>query len=301
MYNKDGEMMKEAMYYENLKDKEVNCQLCPHYCKIPLGEVGKCRVRKNIDGSLYSLNYGKITSYAYDRIERKPLFHLYPGKRIFSIGSFGCNLSCSFCQNWQIAHGEPLSIEISDRDILTLAKAKESIGIAYTYNEPSIWYEYVLHLSKLAKKEGLVNVLVTNGFINPEPLEELLPYIDGMNIDLKSLSNDFYKDICKGRLSPVLKTIERSVKSTHVEVTTLLIEGKNTTLEEIETIAKTIASIDKDIPLHLSRYFPAYKMDNPETKVETVFAARDMAKKYLIQRRSTTQRLKPWACRSLVD
>ncbi|MGN9165951.1 AmmeMemoRadiSam system radical SAM enzyme [Tissierellaceae bacterium HCP3S3_D8] len=273
--------MKEAMYYERLNRGEVSCRLCPHYCKIAQGEVGKCRVRKNIDGKLYSLNYGKITSYGYDNIEKKPLFHFHPGKRIFSIGSFGCNLSCKFCQNWQIAQDKPLSVEISDEDILSLAKAKGSIGIAYTYNEPSIWFEYVLHLSKLNKEEGLNNVLVTNGFINPKPLEELLPYIDAMNIDLKSISDDFYMDICNGRVDPVLETIKRSARFTHVEVTTLLIEGRNTNLEEIESIAKTIASIDRDIPLHLSRYFPAYKMKEPETNIDTVFLAKSIADRYL--------------------
>lgn len=273
--------MREAMYYRKLDKGDISCQLCPHYCRISRGEVGKCRVRQNIDGKLYSLNYGKISSYGYDRVEKKPLNHFHPGEIIFSIGSFGCNLSCKFCQNWQIAQRKPESIEISRGNILKLAKAQNSIGIAYTYNEPSIWYEYVIDMANLVRKEGLVNVLVTNGFINPKPLERLLPYVDAMNIDLKSMSDKFYRDICNGRKDPVLDTIKNSVESTHVEVTTLLIEGRNTSKEEIEWIAKTIASIDKDIPLHLSRYFPAYNMKTPATSVDTMFRAKDIADRYL--------------------
>jgi len=273
--------MKEAAYYKKLKNNLVFCQLCPHNCKIEEGDTGQCRVRKNIDGTLYSLNYGQISSYGYDQVEKKPLYHFNPGKIIFSIGSYGCNLSCDFCQNWQISHENPRTIEVKDEEIIDLAKSRDSIGIAYTYNEPSIWYEYLLHLSKIAKHEGLYNVLVTNGYINPKPLEELLPYIDAMNIDLKSMSEDFYNNLCDGRMKAVLNTIKRASKSVHVEVTTLIIDEVNSSPEEIEVLAKTIAYIDKDIPLHLSRYFPAYKMDLPPTKIETVIQARNIAKKHL--------------------
>lgn len=273
--------MKEAAYYKKLKNNLVFCQLCPHNCKIEEGDTGQCRVRKNIDGTLYSLNYGQISSYGYDQVEKKPLYHFNPGKIIFSIGSYGCNLSCDFCQNWQISHENPRTIEVKDEEIIDLAKSRDSIGIAYTYNEPSIWYEYLLHLSKIAKQEGLYNVLVTNGYINPKPLEELLPYIDAMNIDLKSMSEDFYNNLCDGRMKAVLNTIKRASKSVHVEVTTLIIDEVNSSPEEIEVLAKTIAYIDKDIPLHLSRYFPAYKMDLPPTKIETVIQARNIAKKHL--------------------
>lgn len=273
--------MIEAMYYKKIKNQSVVCQLCPHMCLIHPGDLGICRVRENIDGNLYSLNYGKIASYNHDRIEKKPLYRFHPGTHIFSLGSFGCNLKCSFCQNWRIAHENPPTREISDRDLISLAKSKNSIGIAYTYNEPTIWYEYVYHLSKKAKEAGLVNVLVTNGYINPEPLEEILPYIDAMNIDLKSMSNDFYQDICQGRLNPVLKTIERATRSIHIEVTTLLIEGLNTNLEEVRGLAKFLGQINRDIPLHLSRYFPAYKMNLPATKVETIIKSTDEARKYL--------------------
>ncbi len=205
-------------------------------------------MRKNVEGKLISLNYGKHTSYAYDPIEKKPLYHFYPGKDIFSIGSFGCNLKCDFCQNWDIAHEESLTMEIEDKDILLLGKSKGSIGIAYTYNEPTISYEYILHMSKLAKRHGLKNVLISNGYINEEPLKELLPYIDGMNIDLKSFKDDFYKRICKGTLEPVLNTIKLAAQYTHVEITNLVIEGQNSSEEEIRNLSQWIASIDKEIP-----------------------------------------------------
>lgn len=273
--------MKEALYYRKIKDNYVHCNLCPHYCRIKDGELGICNARQNIDGSLYTLNYGKITSYGYDKIEKKPLFYFHPGSEIFSIGTFGCNLTCDYCQNWRIAHKKPAYIEVSDEEMIKLAKAKGSIGVAFTYNEPSIWYEYILHLSKLTREEGLVNVLVTNGYINPKPLAELLPYIDAMNIDLKSISEEFYNNICGGQLAPVLKTIEMASKSVHLEVSTLLVGGKNTNLKEIELLAKTISEIDSNIPLHLNRYFPAYKMDLPATELEIIFKARDISKKYL--------------------
>lgn len=273
--------MKEAKYYKKGDNNEVYCVLCPHYCKIADGDLGKCRVRKNKNGTLYTINYGKITSYNYDPIEKKPLYHFYPGSNIFSVGSFGCNLACDFCQNWQIVYDESLMMDISDDDIISLTKAKDSIGIAFTYNEPSIWYEYIFNLSKKVRDEGLKNIMVTNGYINEEPLRELLPYIDAMNIDLKSIENSFYKSFCQGSIEPVIRTIEIAYSLTHVEVTTLLIDGENSSLEEIERLAEKIANIDPSIPLHLSRYFPAYKMKTLPTSIETLRSARDIAKRYL--------------------
>ncbi len=273
--------MIEAMYYEKVGNKEVICQLCPHYCRIKEARTGICRVRKNIDGSLYSLNYGMLTSYAYDPIEKKPLYHFYPKSTIFSIGSFGCNLSCDFCQNWQIVYLDDLSIEVSDEEILKLAGGRGSIGLAFTYNEPTIYYEYMLNLSKKAKDLGLKNIIVTNGFINEEPLKALLPYIDGMNVDLKSIDDSFYKKLCGGSVDPVINTIELASKMVHVEVTSLIIDGENSSKESIEKLAKRIGQIDKNIPLHLSRYFPAYKMTNPPTRLESLVEGKELAEKYL--------------------
>ena len=271
----------EAMYYKKGDNNEVYCLLCPHYCKIMDGKVGKCRVRRNQDGLLYTMNYGKISSYAYDPIEKKPLYHFYPGTSIFSIGSFGCNLGCDFCQNWEIVYEETLVTEISDEDMLQLIKAKDSIGVAYTYNEPTIWYEYILELSKKVKEKELKNIIITNGYINEEPLKELLPYIDAMNIDLKSIEDSFYKALCNGSLEPVLRTIQIAAELTHVEISTLVIDGENSSMDEIKRLAETLAGINKSIPLHLNRYFPAYKMKVPATNMDRLIKGRDIAKEYL--------------------
>lgn len=271
----------EAMYYTKEKNNIVKCNLCPHNCTIKEGNRGICNVRENVHGTLISLNYGKHTCYAYDPIEKKPLYHFYPGREIFSIGSFGCNLDCDFCQNWEITHGKPLNIEIEDSDLLILAKSNDSLGVAYTYNEPTISYEYVYHISKLVKEIGLKNVLITNGFIEEEPLREILPYIDAMNIDLKSMNRDFYSKICKGRLDPVLRTIEIAKQYTHVEITTLIIEGVNSSEEEIEKLASWIGNIDRETPFHISKYFPNYKMHLPETSYETLIKTKNIAEKYL--------------------
>lgn len=273
--------MKEARFYTKGEESYVYCILCPHLCKIPNGKLGKCRGRKNIDGKLYSLNYGRITSYAFDPIEKKPLYHFYPGSEIFSLGSFGCNLACDFCQNWEIVYEDNVALSVKIDDIIELAKAQDGVGIAYTYNEPTIYYEFVYDIAKKAKDEGMKNVLITNGYINSDPLNELLPYIDAMNINLKSISESFYKYHCKGSLGPVLSAIELCAKKTHVEITTLVIDGENSTLNELDMLAKRISMINKNIPLHLSRYFPNFKLKLPPTKTETLLEARSIAQKYL--------------------
>ncbi len=272
--------MKEALYYST-ENGRVYCVLCPHYCKLSEGETGKCMGRKNIDGKLYSLNYGKITSYGFDPIEKKPLFHFYPGSTVFSFGTFGCNFSCDFCQNWQIVEDSSMYIEMENKELLEFSSLNDSIGIAYTYNEPSIYYEMVLDLAKSVRKAGKKNILVTNGFLNREPLKELLPYIDAMNIDLKSMSRNYYKTLCKGSLDPVLRTIELAAEKTHVEITNLVIDGENSSEEEMERMASFIGNIDKNIPLHLSRYFPHNRMNNSPTKVETLEKLRNIALKHL--------------------
>jgi pyruvate formate lyase activating enzyme len=271
----------EAMYYEKRDDKIVKCKLCPHGCVIRDGDMGVCRVRKNIEGTLISLNYGKIASFAYDPIEKKPLYHFYPGSKILSIGTYGCNLKCDFCQNWEISQKKSMTVEMEDEDILLLAKSRGSIGVAYTYNEPSISYEYVLHLCKLVKSRGLKNVLVTNGYINEEPLKELLPYVDAMNIDLKSIEDGFYRRICKGKLEPVMNTIKMAAKQVHVEITNLIIDGLNSSEDQIDRLAKWISKIDDNIPLHLTKYFPAYRMNLPPTSYDTLMRAKKTAEKHL--------------------
>lgn len=276
---------KLAMYFNKIEASKVHCFLCPHQCVIKPDGLGACRARKNIDGELYSLNYGRVASIALDPIEKKPLYRFHPGSMILSAGTFGCNLKCSFCQNWSIAHENPELYHVTPSQLVEKAlefTGEGNIGIAYTYNEPSIWYEFVYETSKLAKEKQLANVLVTNGFIGKEPLENLLPYVDAMNIDVKAYTASFYSDICKGTLEDVKHTVEIAAKKCHVEVTTLVIPGKNDAIHEIEEMCRWLASISTDIPLHLSRYFPNYKMqDIPSTPKETLAAAKDKALEYL--------------------
>jgi len=279
---------REAMFYEKKEDGTVHCFLCPHHCRIPPDGRGICGVRKNSKGILYSLNYGEITSIGVDPIEKKPLHRFHPGTSILSVGSAGCNLKCPFCQNHSIAQVKPEELHThhaTSEEIVEKAaslKQKGNIGIAYTYNEPSIWYEFVYDTAKRAKEKGLLNVLVTNGFISPEPLKMLLPYIDAMNIDLKAFNERFYRELAKGRLEDVKETIRRSAESCHVEVTTLIIPGWNDSAEEMEEESKWLASLSPDLPLHLSRFFPRYLMtDLPPTPVETLIELKRVADQHL--------------------
>ena len=278
-------MPQQAMYYEKIEDAKVHCYLCPHNCVIKPGFLGACRARKNIDGELYSMNYGKVTSVSLDPIEKKPLYRFHPGKLILSAGTFGCNLKCSFCQNWTIAQQDADTVDVTPEALVEKAHqlvGKGNIGIAYTYNEPSIWYEFVYDTARLAREKALANVLVTNGFISREPLVNILPYIDAMNIDVKAYTAKFYNDICKATLDNVKETVEISARQCHVEVTTLVIPDLNDSLEEIGELSKWLASISPEIPLHLSRFFPNYKMtDRPATPVETLKRAGDKAREYL--------------------
>lgn len=276
-------MKTEAMFYEKLKDK-IHCFLCPHNCVIENGHLGKCNVRTHEDGKLFTINYGEVTSAALDPIEKKPLYYFKPHTHIFSVGSFGCNFTCGFCQNYSISQFKAKSQFVSKEDLVhTALTMKDNIGIAFTYNEPSIWYEYVYDASKLLKETNpnASVVVVTNGYISEEPLKKLLPYVDAMNIDLKSFNKAYYKDLCGGSLQPVLKNIEIAARNTHVEITTLLVSGENDSLEEVEEIAKFLSSISSDIPLHLSRYFPRYKLENEPTDIEFMKQAEEVAKRYL--------------------
>lgn len=275
--------MKEALYYEKLEGTKVQCHLCPYNCVIQDSKRGSCGVRINKTGKLYSEVYGKTTSVSLDPIEKKPLYHYHPGEYILSLGTKGCNFHCDFCQNWHIS--QDLNVptkDISSPEIIGKAKEAGSFGIAYTYNEPFIWYEFVLDTAKLAKEEGLDNVLVTNGYVNMTPLEGMLPYIGAMNIDIKSFNDDFYKKICKGRLQPVLDVIKRSARACHVELTNLLIPGLNDSEDEIKKMVDWICdNTGAETPLHFSRYFPCYKMTLPPTPVDTLIKAERIAKKRL--------------------
>ena len=264
---------------------EVRCLLCPHGCVISEGKQGRCRVRKNVAGKLYLLNYGLVTSLALDPIEKKPLKRFFPGKQVFSLGTFGCNFACSFCQNWQIAHQKEVATHFLAPEE-AVAKAKEflplgNVGIAYTYSEPLMWFEYVLETAKLAKEAGLKNVLVTNGYLNPQPLKELLPFLDAVNLDIKAFTQEFYEKLCQGRLAPVLHSAKLLASNCHLEVTTLLIPQQNDSPEEIAELAQWIAQLDRQIPLHLTRYFPNYKLQTSATARETMLRAKKVAEEYL--------------------
>ncbi len=270
----------EAKYYTKEKDK-IKCLICPNYCIIAEGKVGRCLGRKNISGKLYAINYGEVVSIAIDPIEKKPLYHFYPGSKILSVATYGCNLLCPFCQNWEISKQTVPSRHIDPKSLLAIAQRPDSIGISYTYTEPLIWFEYLLDVCPLVKKAGLQNVLVTNGMINEEPLRELLPYIDAMNIDLKSIKPDFYDEFIKGDLPTVLNTIKIAKTACHIELTNLVIPTKNDSIAEITELVDFVATLGRDTVLHFSRYFPNYKLNIPPTPTETLIQAYEIAKKKL--------------------
>lgn len=269
--------MKEAKFYTKLKNKEIQCRLCPHQCIIKEGKKGICRVRSNYNGILYSDNYGKVCSAGFDPIEKKPLYHYYPGKTIFSVGSVGCNLHCRFCQNWEISQTSvddyPYLKTYSPEEVVNLAKQKsDNFGIAYTYNEPTVWYEFMYDIARMAKKEGLKNVIVSNGFISEEPLLKLMDVMDAFSIDLKSFSDDFYKKLTSSRLEPVkdtLKNIRQYDK--HLEITNLVITDENDNGNQFREMVNWIAGeLGRETVFHISRYYPTYRLSNPPTSIETM-------------------------------
>ena len=263
------------------------CELCFHHCDLSEGQTGLCRARACRDGAVVPLNYGKVTSLALDPIEKKPLRRFHPGSQILSVGSFGCNLRCPFCQNHEISmagEGELETLELSPEALADKALALRpygNIGVAYTYNEPLVGYEYVRDCAALVRERGLVNVLVTNGTIEEAPWRELLPLIDAANIDLKGFTPGWYRKL-GGDLETVKRSIALAAEGRHVEVTTLLVPGENDGEEEVRALARWLASVDRDIPLHLSRFFPRHHMlDRPPTPVERVYRLADAAREYL--------------------
>lgn len=263
------------------------CELCFHHCDLSEGKTGCCRARTYRDGTIVPLNYGKVTSLALDPIEKKPLQRFHPGSMILSVGSFGCNLRCPFCQNHEISMSGDRELEMAEVSPEALVdKALElrphgNIGVAYTYNEPLIGYEYVRDCAALVHERGMVNVLVTNGTIEEAPWRELLPLIDAANIDLKGFTPEWYRRL-GGDLETVKRSIALAAERCHVEVTTLLVPGENDSGEEIKSLARWLAAVDRNIPLHLSRFFPRYRMaDRPPTPVARVYRLADMAREYL--------------------
>jgi len=281
--------IKDAWLSKPLKDGVVECMACNHRCKIPKGKTGICGVRHNHDGTLKLLVYGQVAAQNIDPIEKKPLYHFYPGTSIYSIGTVGCNFRCSFCQNWEIAtyhknHGIDeilgISIPLKSSDIVNYCLQKKIPSIAFTYNEPGIFFEFAYDTAKLAKEKGLKTVYVSNGFETEEAFEKISPYLDAINIDLKSFQDEYYKKICGGHVEPVKENIKRLWnQGMWVEVTTLITTNHNDTEEEFRDIAKFLADISPDIPWHISRYFPCHKMSDPPTPMDTLEKAYEIGKK----------------------
>ena len=272
----------EARRYEKLGQDKVHCHLCPHECVIADGKSGFCGVRINSGGTLVAATYGRVATVHIDPIEKKPLYHFHPGSDILSVGSVGCTLRCDFCQNVELVVGDRPGAYMSPQQLASSAGRYGSIGIAYTYNEPMMWFEYVMDTGKRIRDAGLKNVLVTNGYINPEPLEELLTVTDAMNIDLKSMDNGFYRKLCKGTVEPVLHTIEQASRSCHVEVTNLLVTNQNDSPELIKKLVDFICSVNPSIPVHFSRYFPHHKMTEPPTPSSVLKEAYRIASEKLL-------------------
>lgn len=283
---------KEAMFYETLTDKKVQCNLCPHCCVISSGRRGVCRVRENQDGTLISLNYQRLIAAHVDPIEKKPLFHFYPGSQSYSIAAIGCNFHCLHCQNWAISQvkGDVIKGErTSPERVVQNALDSHCLSISYTYTEPTIYYETAYDCAILAHEKGLKNIFVTNGFISAEPLRTISPYLDAANIDLKAMSEDFYQKVCGATLKPILERIKQYYKlGIWIEITTLIIPGYNDRAEELEKIAEFIADIDPGIPWHVTAFYPTYQLnDAPPTPISTLKRAsqigRDKGLHYVYQ------------------
>ena len=264
----------------------LTCEICPHHCRLEVGSVGRCRARINDGEKIIALNYGKITSIALDPIEKKPLYRFFSGSRILSVGSFGCNLSCPFCQNHEISMADATfpTRTLMPAQLVELAVElvpRGNIGVAFTYNEPFIGYEFVRDTSELLKARGLKSVVVTNGTVAPAALKKILPLIDAMNIDLKGFSRKIY-DGLGGDFLTVQRTIELAAQNCHVEVTTLVVPTMNDSADDMDAEAQWIASVSKDIPLHISRFFPRYKVtDIAPTPVKKIYELVDVAKRHL--------------------
>jgi pyruvate formate lyase activating enzyme len=275
----EGGIMREAMYYVREGNK-IRCQLCPRECVLSEGKKGFCRSREVINGSLIATAYGRTTSLALDPIEKKPLYHFHPGTMIVSLGPNSCNLTCKFCQNWEISQQEYPTRYVAIEDLIEIVKQQKDQQVAFTYTEPLMWYEYILDFS--AKAPEIDIVLVTNAYINKEPWRNILKVVKAVNIDIKSYRDEFYRQLCGGKLDIILDNIIIAKEmGVHIELTNLIIPGYNNSEEELNDLAKFIASVDKNIPLHISAYRPCYKMTVRPTTREEVEHACEIASQYL--------------------
>jgi pyruvate formate lyase activating enzyme len=280
--------MQQAWMSRPQKNGIVQCLACSHLCKISPGHKGICGVRKNIDGKLQLLVYGKAAAVNIDPVEKKPLFHFYPGTPIFSFGTMGCNFRCDFCQNWDISQypkshlDEEISasgIDLPPEEIIRQCLENKIPSVAFTYNEPGIFFEYAYDTAKLAKKNGIHTVYVSNGFENRTALEKIRPYLDAINTDLKAFTDDYYVKICGGKIKPVKENI-RWVQENGIwqEITTLIVTNHNDSEDELKRLADFLVNISPEIPWHISRYFPAYKMTDPPTPLKTLEKAYKIGK-----------------------
>ncbi|HON18611.1 MAG TPA: AmmeMemoRadiSam system radical SAM enzyme [Salinivirgaceae bacterium] len=275
----------QALFYSKIDNQRVQCHLCPHQCIINEGNSGFCRVRDNINGTLYAVSYGRISGLNSDPVEKKPLFHFHPGQQILSVGGYGCNFRCPFCQNHSISqmavNDFPEQISYSPQQIIDLYYLeKNSCGIAFTYNEPIVNFEFVYDTAQLAFEQKIPFVLVTNGFINPAPFAQLLPFVSAMNIDLKAFADDFYRKYTGGRVAPILETIKTAYQNKiHIELTLLVIPTLNDKLGEFKLMVEWISNnLGVDVPLHLTRYFPRFKLALQPTPMETLTEMYSLAK-----------------------
>jgi len=269
---------------ENEKRSTITCPVCFRHCVLTEGGIGNCLARANQDGRSVTLNYGMLTSLALDPIEKKPLVRFCPGSYILSAGSYGCNLHCTYCQNWEISQERAKAQYVSPEELTKIAeeqKTRGNIGVAFTYNEPMIGYEYIRDTARLVQAAGMKTVVVTNGSVTAEILREVLPYIDAMNIDLKGFSEEFYRRV-QGNLGTVLDFIRIAAEACHVELTCLIIPGENDDPEEMRALSSFVASIRPDIPLHITRFFPRYQMrDRSPTDVGTIYSLAEIAREKL--------------------
>ena len=276
--------MKEAMFYRPLENGNVQCFLCSHRCILSPSKRGFCGVRENWEGRLRTLVYGRAISLNVDPVEKKPLFHLFPGSTSFSMATMGCNFRCLQCQNYEISQmpkdgsGRIEGSEVSPSEIISLAKQYRCRSISYTYTEPTVYFEYAYDIACEAHREGIKNIFVTNGYMTEEALEKIQPYLDAANVDLKSIKDEFYKEICGARLEPVLENIRQMRQmGTWVEITTLVIPTLNDSDQEFEEIARFIVSLGREVPWHLSAFYPTYQMLNlPRTPASLLHRAREI-------------------------
>ncbi|MBM3330041.1 MAG: AmmeMemoRadiSam system radical SAM enzyme [Calditrichaeota bacterium] len=268
--------------FQSRQGRRIRCEVCPLYCTLGEGDIGVCGGRQVIGGKLIAVNYGQVCSLQIDPIEKKPLYHYYPGSEILSVGPNGCNLTCSWCQNWPISQNRAPTRSVGPEELADMVDAVDGIGAAYTYAEPLIWLEYLLDAGRVLRERDLVNVFITNGYINAEPLKRLLEVADAFNIDLKSSDDACYRHHCGGRLEDVQRTIRMAHDAgKHVEITHLVVTGVNDRLERIEAVAKWVAALDRQIPLHLTRFFPSHRYDEQPTDPAFLAEACDLARSYL--------------------